>query len=374
MDRLSLYIARQLAGPYVLVLLTFICLITILPSLRLVDLVLDKGISGATLAELLIYYAPRYLAFFLPFLVFLATVIAYARLSIDSELVALQSVGRSSLQLAGAAIAFAVVVAVISLTLELYAGPAGYHRYRDKIVEIRNSYASFLFRDSTFISPVHGLTVFVRERDPDGNLTGILLHDERDPSHSVSILAERGRVWFQDGVPHFQMFDGNHQEVDRGSNRLSTLSFRSYQLNLGAIGQSAGIRAPSPAERSIDELLNPPEFVSEATRWSYAAEAHRRIQAPLLVLLMALAGATPLLLRGDSQAHPLRPVFFAIIVAVALEAMFAVAPWLYATEPAMIPFSYVVILAVGTILVMLLTGRLSLPEWPSRHIRIGAPA
>lgn len=360
MDRLSVYIARQLAGPYVLVLLALVCIILVSPSLRLIDLVLSKGLSAVTFVELLLLYSPRYLAFTLPFLVFIATVIAYARLNADSELVALQSAGRSNLQLARAAVAFAAVVAVLGLLLEAYAAPAGYHRYRDKIVEVRNSYTSFLLRDATFLSPIRGLTVFVRERDEDGNLDNILLHDERDPRTSVSVLAERGSIRFAEGTPRFQMFEGSRQEMGRDSGRMRILTFRSYELDLGTVERRGGERSRTAAELSLAELLDPPASVTGAARRNHVAEAHRRLQAPLLILLMALVGVTPFLLGREGLAHPLRPVLTASALAIALEAMFAVTPWLCAVAPAMIWVSYGVILAVGAALILLLAGRVTM--------------
>lgn len=357
MDRLSVYIARQLAGPYVLVLLALVCVILVSPSLRLIDLVLSKGLSGATFAELLLLYSPRYLAFTLPFLVFLATVIAYARLNADSELVALQSAGRSNLQIARAAVLFAAVVAVLGFLLEAYAAPAGYSRYRAKITEVRNSYASFLLRDATFLTPTRGLTVFVRERDEDGNLDSILLHDERDPRTSVSVLAERGSIRIVDGTPHFEMFEGSRQEMGRDSGRMRILTFDSYGLDLGAVERRGGERTRTAAELGFAELLDPPDSASLATRRNYVAEAHRRLQAPLLILLMALVGVTPFLLGHDGLSHPLRPALTAGALAIALEAMFTVTPWLCAVAPAMIWVSYGVILATGTALVLLLAGK-----------------
>lgn len=371
MDRLSVYIARQLAGPYVLVLLALVGIILVSPSLRLIDLVLSKGLSGLTFAELLLLYAPRYLAFTLPFLVFVATVIAYARLNSDSELVALQSAGRSNLQLARAALAFAAVVALLGLLLEAYAAPAGYHRYRAKIEEVRNSYASFLFRDATFLTPARGLTVFVRERDEDGNLKGILLHDGRDPRTSVSVLAERGTIRFVDGTPRFQMFEGSRQEMGRDSGRMRILTFRSYELDLGAVEPRGGKRVPTAAELGLAELLDPPGPVAGALRRNYAAEAHRRLQAPLLILLMALVGTTPFLLGHAGLAHPLRPVLTAGALAIGLEAMFAVTPWLCAAAPAMIWVSYAVILAVGATLLLLLAGRVTVQGRALRLVPAG---
>ncbi len=346
MDRLSLYIARQLAAPYAFVLLALISLIIVIPSLRLIDVVLSKGLSLETFVGLLIAYAPRDLAFALPFLVFLATASAYGRLSMDSELVALQATGRSNLQLMAPALAFGVLAGIAALVLEAWLAPAGYHRYREQIQEIRSSYAYLLPQEGAFLSPVRGLTVFVRERDSDGTLRGLLIHDGRDPERSVSIVAREGQSHFSGGAPRFVVSDGSRHEIGRDHDRVHTLSFDRYLFEVAADDQPDGRdRKRSAAEHSLWELLSPSADTGPAERRQFAAEAQRRLQSPLFLLLMAIAGVTPFLLRDRFREHPLRPLLSASVAAVALEVLFVAAPWAYASFPVLVPLSYGLLVA-----------------------------
>ncbi len=341
MYRLSFYIARQLAAPYAFVLFALISLIIVIPSLRLIDVVLSKGLSLGIFAGLLIAYAPRDLAFALPFLVFLATAIAYARLNLDSELVALQAAGRSNLQLMMPAVVFGALAGIAALVLETWLAPAGYHRYREQVREIRSSYANLLPQEATFLSPIHGLTVFVRERDADGTLRGLLIHDGRDPDRSVSIVAREGQSLFGGDVPRFVMHDGSRHEAGPDRDQVHSLSFERYVFEIEAEDRPFGApRMRTAAERSLRELLDPPPETPPAVRARFHAEAQRRLQSPLFLLLMALAGAAPFLLRFRVREHPLRPLFSASVTAVVLELLFVAAPWAYTSVPALIPLSY----------------------------------
>ena len=352
MYRMSLYIARQLAAPYAFVLLGLISLIIVIPSLRLIDVVLSKGLSLEAFVGLLVAYAPRDLAFALPFLVFIATASAYGRFSLDSELVALQATGRSNLQLMMPALAFAALAGAAALVLEAWLAPAGYHRYREQIQEIRSSYANLLPQEAAFLSPVQGVTVFVRERASDGTLRGLLIHDGRDPARSVSVVAREGQGDFGGGRPRFVVYDGSRHEIGPDRDRVHSLSFDRYVFEVAAADRSAGPRRTrSAAERTLWELLDPPPDASPSMRRQFGAEAQRRLQAPFFLLLMALAGVTPFLRRHRFREHPLRPLLAASIAAAALEIVFVATPWAYASFPALIPVSYG---ALATAIVLLL--------------------
>ena len=62
--------------------------------------------------------------------------------------------------------------------------------FREFQWEIRNRLAAFLLQDGVFTPISDKLMVYVRSRDPDGTLRGILVDDARDPAVHATILAE----------------------------------------------------------------------------------------------------------------------------------------------------------------------------------------
>ncbi len=341
MDRLSIYMARQLAVPYAFVLLALVSLIIVIPSLRLIDVVLSKGLPLEVFVRLLVAYAPRDLAFASPFLVFLATASAYGRLSMDSELIALQAAGRSNWHLLRPALAFGAIAGAVTLLLEVWVAPAGYHSYREQLHEVRSGYAYLLPQEATFLSPVQGVTLFVRERETDGTLRGLLFHDGRNPEHPVSIVATEGHSRFSDGRPRFVVYEGSRYEVDPDDARVHALSFGRYTFDVEE-DDHPGLEARrrSTAELPLWDLLDPPADSPDSLRAQYRAEAHRRIQSPLFLLLMTLAGVAPFLFKSSAREHPLRPLLPASVAAVVLEILYIAAPWTYASFALLIPVSY----------------------------------
>ena len=69
------------------------------------------------------------------------------------------------------------------------------------------------------------LTVYVRARDPDGTLRGILIEDARQQNSPATILAERGRLVGSEGTPRVLLMNGSRQEIDRQTGRLNVLTF-----------------------------------------------------------------------------------------------------------------------------------------------------
>ena len=62
-------------------------------------------------------------------------------------------------------------------------------------------------------------------------VTGLLISDSRDPQKPVTILAERGVFVDSPGAARIVMVNGNRQQFDPDTRKLSLLSFESYTLD-----------------------------------------------------------------------------------------------------------------------------------------------
>ena len=67
--------------------------------------------------------------------------------------------------------------------------------------EIRNQIAAFLLQEGVFTPVSSDVTVYVRSRDPNGTLRGILVDDDRDLEPPATMLAETGRLTITPRAP-----------------------------------------------------------------------------------------------------------------------------------------------------------------------------
>jgi lipopolysaccharide export system permease protein len=317
--RIDRYVFRQLLLALLAVTGGLTALIWLTQSLRFVELVVDHGLSLGVFLELTGLLVPGFVAVVLPITSFVVVQFVYQRLAGDRELTVMRAAGLSPIALARPAIALGMVAVLAGYALNLWIVPASMGAFRDFQWEIRNEIAAFLLQEGVFTQVSPGLTVYVRARDRDGALRGVMLDDARHPPEHSTILAERGRLVQSPSGPQVILDDGSRQEIDVKTGRLNILTFKENVIDL-ADDSHPGARVPDMTEVSLGALLNPhPQNPKDAPRW--IAEAHKRLSAPLTAmsyLLVALCAV----LTGGFRRHGgvLRPLA-SVGVVVALVAL-----------------------------------------------------
>lgn len=299
MRGITRYILRQLLVATAFVTITLSCVIWLTQSLRFIELIINHGLSLATFLYLATLLLPTFLAVILPIAAFSAVVFTYNKLTMDRELVVLRAAGVSQVALAAPALTLGIIVTLACYGLNLYFLPVSYRQFKETEFSIRTDYTAILLREGTFNNLADGLTVYIRERQGNGELLGILVHDSREPERPVTMMAERGALVMTDEGPRVVMVNGNRQQVEADSGRLSLLYFDRYSFDLGEFKESIETRWHEPRERFLGELLHPgtgPNDLYYANELK--AEGHQRIVSPLFALGFVLI-ALAMLLRGD---------------------------------------------------------------------------
>src|SRR5215469_13318001 len=85
LPQLSWYVLGQISGPVALLTLLLSCVILLTQSLRLLDLVINRGQSAPTFLYLTVLSLPSLLVIILPISFFAGTLYGLSRLSTDSE-------------------------------------------------------------------------------------------------------------------------------------------------------------------------------------------------------------------------------------------------------------------------------------------------
>jgi len=289
MNGVQRYLLRQLAGPLVFFTAALTGVIWLTQSLRFVDLIVNRGLSASTFVFVSLTILPGALALILPIALFAALLFVYQRLRADSELVVMSATGLGPWDLARPALLLAGIVTLLGYLITLYLMPVGARAFSDTKLRLRTDLAHVLLQDGTFNVVGDRLTVYLRSRQPNGELLGILVHDTRDPSRPVTMMAERAAAVRTAEGPRFVMVNGNRQEVDRQKGQLSLLYFDRYALDLGVYLSEPTNRWREPNERFLPELLSPgntPDDINHAGKMR--AEAHQRLTAPLYALTFAL--------------------------------------------------------------------------------------
>lgn len=294
MNSLTRYIFRQLAGPLVVVTVTLTGVVWLTQSLRFLDLIINRGLSTSGFLYLTLLLLPGFLTLILPIAAFCAILFVYYRLDNDSELVVMRATGLSQFRLVAPVLWMASGLAIVLFALTLYLQPLGFRTFKDMQFVVRHNFAPVLVQEGVFNNFIAGVTVYVRQRLTNGELLGLLIHDSRDETRPVTMMAERGKLVMTDDGPRFVMVSGNRQEVDRTGGQVSLLYFDQYTLDLGEIASTPGVRWREAGERYVGELFNPGNTADDIRNANkLRAEGHRRLVTPfygLALAMIALAG------------------------------------------------------------------------------------
>lgn len=341
MKGISRYILWQVLGTLAFVTVAVTAAIYLTQSLRLIDLIVNRGVSFGLFFYMTVLILPGFLVVVLPIALFTSVAFVYNRLTMESELVVMRATGLSQLFLAGPALLVAGFMTILCYTLTLYVMPETYREFREQQLTIRNEYSSVLLQEGVFNNVGDGLTVFVRARMPDGQLRGILVHDNRVADRPITAMAETGAIVQTSEGPRVVMHNGNRQEVSKDTGRLSLLYFDRYSLDISSTRESIESRWLEPRERFLNELFWPGDSPDDIKNYDkLRAEGHQRLVSPLYSL--AFTGIVlAFLLSGEfNRRGQSRLVLGATVAVILVQAAGLALNSFAARLPAVVPLMY----------------------------------
>jgi lipopolysaccharide export system permease protein len=316
MNGITRYILRQTLVVMLFVAASFTAAVWLVQSLRLIDLIVNRGLSAGMFVYLALLILPRFIDVVLPIAVFIAILFTYNRLMTESELVVMRAAGMSQGALARPALLAGAACCLIMAALSAYFLPAANRSFKDLQFEIRNRFAAVLLQEGVFNTLTDTLTIYIRGRDTNGELTGLIVHDRRDGAKPVTIVAERGAFVDVESGPRVLMVNGSRQQYDRQTGKLSVLSFSQYTLDLATDRDGPGLRDRQPDELFFHELLFARTRKGDHSR---LIEANFRIVNPLTALSFAFIPLACLLTGEFNRRGQTRRVMLAILCAFAFE-------------------------------------------------------
>jgi lipopolysaccharide export system permease protein len=366
MQRLRIYILRQMSLAAAMTVAGLTLAIWLSQSLRLLDTIVNRGVSVGLALKFLMLLLPALIALLLPVAVFIAVLFVYQRLNADSEMVIMRSSGISDLALAQPAALFGLAMTLISYGLSLYAIPASVRESLDIRQEVTKNFASVPIEAGVFTDITPGFTFFARDRDRSGGFSGIIVDNSRDPTKREIYTAERGVIVPGSDGPRAILQNGTDQETDSKTGHVSVLYFDKMEVGLGSFfGHATSARPRQIEELSLHELFAGTGATDAAGRARLLAEAHRRIAEPFFSVAMALIAAVCLITSGLPRQGQTKQM----IAAVAGAGIFLVLSFVLRSTtqrmPALAPTVYLLPSVVTAICVWYLMRRRSMRPRPA---------
>ncbi len=293
MRTLNFYIMKQITAGLIIITLAMLAIVWLTQSLRFLDMIITKGISAGLFIKLTVLMLPNFLIILLPISLFAVSLFVYNRLSADKELIVMRVTGLHPMRLAFPAIFIGLLLTAFSYVMSLKLVPESFQSFKELQWTIRNDVSHLILQEGQFNDIAKGLTVYVRKRDKDGTMYGLLIHDERKPN-KVTIVAENGMmVDNKHGSARVVIGKGSRQEVNKETGRFSVLYFDSYTMDFNDDEKNELGRNKDLREMSLSGLKQVSNEKPKAL-----VEINRRFVLPLYNLTFAFLAVT-FLIKGN---------------------------------------------------------------------------
>ena len=327
MPRFDRYLLVQLLAVFGFFALVLVSVYWVNRAVGLFDQLIGDGQTALVFLEFSLLTLPNVIRVVLPVAAFAAAVYVANRLMQDSELVVMQATGFSSFRLARPVLWFGLIVAAALMVLSHLLVPASRLALVDRYAEVRQNVTARFLVDGKFTHPAAGLTLYVRELAPSGELLDLFLSDTRNPAASVTYSAEKALFARTDSGPKLLMVNGMVQQVAGPDRRLSLTRFADFTFDLGAVIPESVAGARSMDALSTSELLAAdPAVIAEtgSNRAAFLFDAHDRFAQPLMAVAGALIGFGALLTGSFSRFGLWRQVVVAIVLLIMVQAVSSV--------------------------------------------------
>ncbi|MGL4238357.1 LPS export ABC transporter permease LptF [Tabrizicola sp.] len=322
MSKFDRYLLSQLLALFGFFALILVAVYWVNRAVGLFDQLIGDGQSALVFLEFSILTLPNAIRLVLPVAAFAATVYVTNRLMQESELVVMQATGFSAFRLARPVLYFGLAVMVMQLALTNVLVPASQRILSERSAEISQNVTARFLNAGQFMHPSKGITLYIREISPTGELLDIFLADERAPDERAVHTARKAFLVRGEVAPKLVMVDGSTQTFARADGRLSVTRFSDFTLDL------AGFVSVADTGRTAINAL-PTRVLLAASAESQAAtganeaqlleEGHSRLAAPLLAVAAPLIGFAALMLGSFSRFGLWRQIALAVGLLIAMQ-------------------------------------------------------
>ncbi len=250
---LDRYIFWELVPPFFISLGTLCFVMLTRELLRLVELLVSKGVGFFAVLKVFAHLLPSFLVLTLPIAGIIASITAFGRLSYDKELVAMRAAGLSLLRLSRAVFVFAVLVCGLTLTLSQWGQPWTSVNLKKVALNLLRDQLVLALDRGVFNEPIPGMTIFVPEKEADGGRSGIFVSDSRNPDEPRIIVAREYLVLTDRRTNQvaLRLQDGVIHSSPDSLNEYRQVSFSTYDLRLSF----AHLYAPADDRPSLESTL-----------------------------------------------------------------------------------------------------------------------
>src|SRR5262245_58491475 len=192
MGSIGRYIFRTTLGAFLVICASVTALMWITQAMRDIDLMTNQGQSIFVFIGITGLIIPMLVAIIAPIALMIAVAHVLNKLGNDSELIVMNAAGMAPWHVFRPFLILGILVSLVVAWISFYLSPLSLQELRRWATQVRAEIVTSNVQPGRFTIVDGKLTLHIRMREPNGQLLGIMVDDQRDPKERGTIFAERG--------------------------------------------------------------------------------------------------------------------------------------------------------------------------------------
>ncbi|MEW6008994.1 MAG: LptF/LptG family permease [Candidatus Omnitrophota bacterium] len=311
------YLLKEFFSPFILsfLILTFVMLLG--NMVKLVDMIINKGVSILLVFELFALYIPDLASYTLPVAFLIAILFAFSRLSSDNEVLAIRTSGINLINIISPFLAFGIVLSLFLFIINDRITSRTHLAAKRALTEVGIKNPAAALEAGTFINSFERYILFIY--DINGNkLTNVRIYEPQEGKPTRTIVAKRGEFI---SLPlekkiKLKLINGTSDEINpKDPANYYKLQFKTFFMTLNLAGQNREIDI-KPKNLTVEELFRKVKELSSQgiETQPLLTEMQKRMAFAASPFIFALVGCPIALALG--KGHRKRSSFVAAFIIV----------------------------------------------------------
>ena len=212
--------------------------------LRLVDLVVSRGISVGALGTIVLHLLPSFLVLTLPIACLIASISAFNRMSFDNEIIAIRAAGVSFWRINIPVVFFSGLVFLLTIYLSQWGQPWASVSLKTLALSVIEDELTLAVDSGVFNEPIPGLMVYVPVSESGSGPKGVFISDQRNPEQPLIIVAKNFQMLKQNERQQFgiRLFEGAIHHIPTDISSFHRVTFSTYDFWLPSLFKSSNDR------------------------------------------------------------------------------------------------------------------------------------
>ena len=222
--------AKDIFQFFLLVSISISLIVWVIQAVNFLDIVTEDGHGFRVYFLYTLLSLPKIFSKILPFIYFISIFYIILKYENNNELIIFWTIGIKKLDFVNILLIFSIFYLILQLTLTTFVVPKTLDKARSYIRSSNLDLYSSIIQEKKFIDAVKDLTIFVEEKNINGELKNIFLKEKIKKNEYQIIFAKKGIIINKNNKSNLLLFDG--KIINNTNDKTNSIEFSETELNL----------------------------------------------------------------------------------------------------------------------------------------------